>query len=161
MQAEHVSQHRGRKVGGQGDKRPVAGRPSVDAVGAQLELEAGPARRPPWGEAGEQPALSCLGVGVGEAGPSRWRVSESLQQVDEPQWQQQRVPAGGEEAAGAAKLELVDGEVADSGQGQPEQQHERRGGSGIQRHGLVGEAAPQQRPALGVVEDLLGVLPGQ
>src|SRR6266540_2975608 len=92
-----------------------AGRPSVDAVGAQLELEAGPARRPPWGEAGEQPALSCLGVGVGEAGPSRWRVSESLQQVDEPQWQQQRVPAGGEEAAGAAKLELVDGEVADSG----------------------------------------------
>src|SRR6266511_4517120 len=115
LQSPHLTRWRSAQLGGQGDERPVAGRPSVDAVGAQLELEAGPARRPPWCEAGEQPALSCLGVGVGEAGPSRWRVSESLQQVDEPQWQQQRVPAGGEEAAGAAKLELVDGEVADSG----------------------------------------------
>ena len=85
-------------------------------------------------------------------------VGEPAHDGGEPRWQPQRLLTDPQpHLAVRSPIDIIAGEIGDSGDGQAEQEDERFADADVQGHGLVGEAAAQELPAVVVVEKLGGM----
>jgi hypothetical protein len=86
-------------------------------------------------------------------------VGEAAKEFGQARGQQDGVAAQDQGGVFVAELKVLGPQVAEAFGGRAEQQRDRAGGPDVGGHGVVGQTALEESPAVVVIEQVLGLLP--
>lgn len=157
VHAEQAGEDGGRQVSGEGGEGRVPGGADRDAVPAELLRHAVRRDRLARDHAREEPSRPWSAPGELRARPGLFGAAP--EELGQARGKQNGMAAQDQAVVLAAELEVVRRQAAEPFGGRAEQQGDRAGSPDIGRHGVVGEAALEELPAIVLAEYVLRLLP--